>query len=317
MDQVCLFAHFDQDNRIDDYVRYYLRNIKQLGFSIVFISSSQLYDADLEQLRADCHDIILRENAGFDFGSWSAGLAKYRDSINGRLLLANDSVYGPIGNLAKALDRLIRTPADFYGMVESIEATPHLQSWFLLFEPWVIKSKEFVTILNQPFHKMTKAQIIESGELALSRQLVASGFRYEALFRNDRAHLMSQRHIANPMLLFWRELLLMEGVPFLKVELLRDNPIEVEDAETILRVVEMIDPTLFQVIKSHTTRTAHRKTSFQRPFLSRRKYALIRQRYRLQQDGRRFAGVWNSFKLESLSAILNRWRIFRDHFRRP
>lgn len=316
MDQVCLFAHFDKDNRVDDYVRYYLKNIKQLGFSTIFISSSQLCDADLERIRADCHDIILRENAGFDFGSWSTGLAKYRDSINGRLLLANDSVYGPIGNLAKALDRLFRTPADFYGMVESIEATPHLQSWFLLFEPWVIKSKEFVTILNQPFHKMTKEQIIESGELALSRQLVASGFHYEALFRNDRAHLMSQRHTANPMLLFWRELLLMEGVPFLKVELLRDNPIEVEDAETILRVVETVDPTLYQVIKLHTTRAAHRKTSFRRPFLSRRKYVLIRQRYRLQQDGRRVAGVWNSFKLESLSAILNRWRIFRDHFRR-
>jgi lipopolysaccharide biosynthesis protein len=80
-------------------------------------------------LRADCCDVLLRENSGLDFASWSAGFAKHAPMMGARLLLANDSVYGPIGDLRHGLERLTCRPADFYGMVESVEIAPHLQSW--------------------------------------------------------------------------------------------------------------------------------------------------------------------------------------------
>jgi len=316
MRDLCLFAHFDKNDIVDDYVLHYLRHIRQLGFSTILISSAQLTVSGIARAKIDCQDVIVRENAGLDFASWSAGFAKYRHEFTGRLLLVNDSVYGPIGDLANAFDRLGRTPADFYGMVESLEATPHLQSWFLLFEPWVVKTKEFAAILDQPFNKMTKTQIIRNGELALSQRLVAAGFRYEALFRNDRSQLMNQRHFANPMLLFWRELLLVDRVPFLKIELLRDNPLGVEDSDTIMKAATQIDPQFGKLIKQHLTRIAIRKPSLQRPFLARRKYALIRQRYYMQQGHRPIAWAWNSVQLASISAVLNRWCTVRDRFRR-
>jgi lipopolysaccharide biosynthesis protein len=310
--QHCLFAHFDKDNKVADYVLHYLGEIKRLGFSVVFISAARLGEPDLERVRDCCDDIILRENAGLDFGSWAEGFAKHRHAIGGRLLLANDSVYGPIGSLATALDRLTGAPADFYGMVESLEPSPHLQSWFLLFEPRVVGSDEFRMLLSQPFSRMNKRQIIRNGEIALSRRLTAAGLRYEALFRNARSALMNPRYAANPMLLFWRELLVSEGVPFLKVELLRDNPIRVEDAAAILRVVDSIDPSYSSLIKSHLTRTA--RSQGERPLWSRWRHALIRRRYRLQQENRPVSRAVNSAQLELLTASLHAWRFFKDRF---
>jgi len=227
---VCLFAHYDKDDKVDEYVLRYLEKIKELHFSIIFISTARLAETVVERLRADCSDVILRENTGLDFGSWSAGFAKHRSAIQHRLLLANDSVYGPIGPLATALDRMTRKPADFYGLVESLEKSSHLQSWFLLFEPWVVRHATFKAILTQPFAEMTKAQIIENGEVGLSRRLLDAGFRYQALYMINEAGLTARRYAVNPMHPLWRELLFEGGVPFLKVQLLRDNPVGVEDS---------------------------------------------------------------------------------------
>ena len=109
MEDVCLFAHFDKDDRLDDYVLRYLATLKELNFAIILISTSHLAAADIARAQLLCDDIIFRENTGLDFASWSAGFAKHGSSIRGRLLLANDSVYGPIGSLKSSLDRLTRT----------------------------------------------------------------------------------------------------------------------------------------------------------------------------------------------------------------
>jgi lipopolysaccharide biosynthesis protein len=307
MRDVCLFAHFDQDDKVDDYVLRYLKKIKDLKFSIVFISTARLGQSDVERLGAYGCEVILRENTGLDFGSWSAGFAKCGSAIGGRLLLANDSVYGPIGSLAVALDRLTQKRADFYGLVESVEIAPHLQSWFLLFEPWVVKSAEFGEILAQPFSAMTRRQIIQNGEVGLSRRLMGMGFRYEALHRNDRGGL-SRRHDANHMLVFWRELLLVEGIPFLKIELLRDNPIGGENATAILQAAEQIDPLICGLIRSHLARATPRP---QRAALPRCRYAAIRKLYNCRRESRRVAGAFNLIKLEMLTVLVWTWRIVR------
>jgi len=308
MHDVCLFAHYDRDGSVDDYVLRYLGKIKELNFSIVFISTAALSDADIERLRIDCCDVIVRENAGLDFGSWSIGFAKHGAAIGGRLLLANDSVYGPIGSLAAALDRLTRNPADFYGLVESVQIAPHLQSWFLLFEPWVVGHQAFKAILAQPFSAMTKRQIVANGEVGLSRGLIAAGFRYDAVYRNDRLGLTPPRHAMNPMVLFWREVLFDAGVPFLKIELLRDNPLGIEDAATILQSVERIDASFCGLIRSHLARTTNFPRRPRRPLLARYRYATIRKRYRLKRENRRVAAAWNLIKLELLTLPLSAWR---------
>ncbi len=314
MQDVCLFAHYDKDGKVDDYVLRYLRELRQLNFSVIFVSTARLDSTEVARLATDCEDVILRENAGLDFGSWSAGFAKHGTRINGRLLLANDSVYGPIGGLRTAFERLTREPADFYGFVESAEITPHPQSWFLLFEPRVVRHPAFAQALGQPFVAMSKKQIIAQGEVGTSQRLLAAGFRYQALYKNDR-HIPA-RHAANPMLLFWREVLFDCGVPFLKIELLRDNPFGVEGAAVILQSVERIDPASCAVIKAHLARMSgpgsHRRS--QRPLPARLRYALIRKRYGIGDANSLGGAALDAVKLELLTATVVAWRTIRSAF---
>jgi lipopolysaccharide biosynthesis protein len=313
MQDVCLFAHFDQDDKVDDYVLGYLAQLRESNFSIVFISTSRLSAAETARLRDTCCDVILRENAGLDFASWSAGFAKHASAIGGRLLLANDSVYGPIGSLKTALERLTLNHADFYGMVESVEIAPHLQSWFVLLEPWVVRSAAFSAILAQPFAGMTRKQIVLNGEVDLSRRLMQAGFHYQALHRNDRIGLPG-RHDANAMLLFWRELLLEEGIPFLKIELLRDNPIGVEDAATILQSVERIDPAICDLISLHLARTggADKPSHRERSAVAQYRYRLMRRYDQNRREKRHTAAALTRLQLEILAFPVAAWRRLRS-----
>jgi len=320
MQNICFFAHYDQDDRVDEYVLRYLQKIKDLKFDIVFVSTSRLGQTDVHGLHAHCLDVIVRENIGLDFASWSAGIAKHQDAITGRMLLANDSVYGPFGDLTSVVERLTSQPADFYGMVESIEIAPHLQSWFLLFEPWVARNPVLQEIMAQPFSSMTKPQIITNGEVAISRRLSDASFKYKGLYMPTRSGLIASRFAANPMHLLWRELLFDLGVPFLKVDLLRDNPKYAGDATTVLAEVEPLNPTLSALIRSHLARIqrkklAHRPTRRSR-WAVRAQYAMLRQGYLLRQQNKRTAEVWTFLKLAAFTATLRAWSFRRRLIRR-
>ncbi len=309
MKDLCLFAHFDRDDKVDAYVLRYLQAIRELGFSIVFISASELSTAAIEFLNRLCNDVILRANAGLDFGSWSAGLAKHGSNFSGRLLLANDSVYGPIGSLASAFNRLTATPADFYGFIESSEHIRHLQSWFLLFEPWVVQSLDFRKVFSQPFSTMTKERIIQCGELQLTEQLVKAGFSYNALYLTNRAGMSWKFFPVNVNQIFWRELLLYEKIPFLKVALVRDDPIKLQEYGGILSVVRAIDPSWCDVIEDHLGRSALRSPtkcmSSLRRWANRLRVTLLREGYRLSRTRSRRGEILNFMKLLAVMGLFS------------
>lgn len=307
---VCLFAHFDPADIVDEWVFYYLARLRELSFSIVFISTSPIRDADLARLRTHCCDVIVRKNRGLDFASWAAGFQKYEKFISGRLLLANSSVYGPVHDLGTALSKLTSKPADFYGFVESIDVSPHLQSWFLLFEPHVARGAVLKEILSQPFAQMPKDQIILEGEVALSTRLTAAGLRYRALYRASRAGWAERAFGSNPMHLFWREMIMIEGIPFLKVALLRDNPLGLKDCADAEEVVGTRDPALWKLIVSHQARIA-RPDPLPSPNLWRRimwsprllYHRLMRKGYRLHRSGRQASEAYNFMLLAALHMV--------------
>ena len=116
---LCLFAHFDAFNRVEPYVLRYVEAIHSCDFEVVFISTAMIPDTDCAALLRFCREVIRRPNTGLDFASWATGYAKYGHNFEGELLLANDSVYGPIGKLDDALSRLRALPGDVRGMVEA------------------------------------------------------------------------------------------------------------------------------------------------------------------------------------------------------
>jgi hypothetical protein len=252
--RVCFFAHYDSDGRVEDYVLHYLNKLRDLDFQIVFTTTAAISTESKDALLEICYDVIVRENKGLDFGSWAEAFARYGHELSGDLLLANDSVYGPIGDLREPLQRLLSRDADFYGFVESFDTARHLQSWFILFKPHVYRSRTFRSLMTLPFASLSKREIIEGAEIGLSNTLIDAGFRYSATYEPSTSGLLSRSQPFNPSHYLWRELVIGCKIPFIKVELLRDNPVSVSNINEWDAVVAGLDPELVPMMHSHLVR---------------------------------------------------------------
>ena len=230
--RLCFFAHYQPQGIVTDCVLHYLREIRRAGFEIVVATAAPLDEVSAARLRSACTDLIRRENSGYDFGGWAACFAKWSPISADLLLLCNDSVYGPFGDLNGAIDRLCEEKADAYSMVGLIEQAPHLQSWFLLLRPSAYGLPAAAALLKQaPPPSLSKSELIRSREIGLSRVLRNAGLQLRALYDPTRHGLVSRFFRFNPSHILWRELVEGAGIPFIKVELLRDNPQYVENVQ--------------------------------------------------------------------------------------
>ncbi|MBB3882326.1 rhamnan synthesis F family protein [Acetobacter oeni] len=225
-DQICLFAAYTRDGTLPPYTLYYLSELTSCGFTThVALSGAAQVSKETEQ---SCHDrgIILwpRPNTGHDFGAWQHLLLHNCAAGASRVLLANDSVFGPLSPLAPIFRRMQSSAADVWGMVETRAITPHLQSWFVCFERHSFDAEPVQRALRQNFVNMTKEELIWHGELGLSVACRAAGLGTDALW-SDRNGLSGTLFPAiNPMHARWRQMARGRSVPFIKTELLRDNP---------------------------------------------------------------------------------------------
>lgn len=255
MNHACFFAHYDSHDVVDATVLRQLKAIGEAGFEIVFVSTSALGEAERAKLAPLCREVVLRENRGLDFGSWALAFARYGASVGGELLLANNSVYGPFGDLGRLVERLRALPSPIRGLVESRQIAPHLQSWFVLFSPAAHRSAAFAALFGQDFAEMTKQEIIERGEIALSRRMAEAGFATSALFSDSHPGIGKGFLSYNPTHQGWRSLIEIWDIPFIKVELLRDNPVSVADLGAWRQVVGSRGADWPGLIEAHLRRT--------------------------------------------------------------
>lgn len=257
--RVAVFNHFDQNGVLHDFVLHYVRQLNEAGFTVVFVSNSpRLPRATIDPLLPLCALILRRANVGYDFGALKDGIAEIpsleRIDV---LLVANDSVYGPFCPLKDIVARM-DARADVWGITDSWEHRFHLQSFFLLFNRAALQSPAFARFWSGVRYVQSKGWIIKNYELGLTRALVAAGLRCRALFPYEAAIAALQEAVEDGALqtyacqvpkerkylraicenagrgeplngthYFWDFLIERMGCPFLKRELLRDNPMGV------------------------------------------------------------------------------------------
>lgn len=224
-DNICLFAAFVPDGVIPPHTIYYLSELKLSGFTIcaAFAGIEKLSTESVSFLQSENITYHLRPNTGHDFGSWQFLIRNGCATDATRVLLANDSVFGPFRSLTPVFRHMEQGPADVWGMVASRAVTPHIQSWFVCFERNSFSSAPVRRVFGQNFTDMTRDELIWHGELGLAIACHAAGLRMEALY-SDLHRRGGRLTATNPMHSHWRHLLDTGTVPFIKTELLRDNP---------------------------------------------------------------------------------------------
>ena len=224
--RVCLFAQYHPRQRLRPPLMQYLTALQGAGYHTFVACSGEAPppEADRMALEATGATLFHRPNAGLDFGAWQhliqAGCADGAD----RVLLANDSVFGPLHPLGPVIDRMEAGGSDVWGLIESRQRNWHLQSWFLQFTGDAFRHERVQRLFAQPFARMDKDAVIERGELALGDVLRETGIRCDALVRHRDGTRSARHHTLNMMHLDWAHNLVALGLPFIKVELLRLNP---------------------------------------------------------------------------------------------
>lgn len=97
MKRTAVFAHYDKNNLIQDYVVYYLSELKKYAEKIIFVSDSDVLPEELKKIEGIVEQSIIGRHGEYDFGSYKRGFlyAKENNLLTAceELILANDSCY--------------------------------------------------------------------------------------------------------------------------------------------------------------------------------------------------------------------------------
>lgn len=219
--KICFFSHYDPHGEVAPYVLYYLKALKEQKIDIHFITTSPCFsNFAAQQVLLYCQKVIHRKNQGLDFGSWKIGLysfpmEKLQTSHYEYLLIANDSVYGPLFSLENVFNHFQDQQVDFWGITQNKEKKPHLQSYFLAFSKKAFQSDAFYCFWKNLLFLRGKGQIISTYELGLSELAKKQGWKKAAYISMDVNE--------NPTVFYWDTLIKEYGCPFLKTEVPRLN----------------------------------------------------------------------------------------------
>lgn len=251
-----VFVHHDRDGLVHDYVHFAVGELAANGYAVTFVSNApQLDEAGVARLLPAVREVVHRRGVGYDFGAWRDGIERLPGFARlERLILANDSVYGPVFPLGEALARAEAMDVDVFGITDSREIAHHLQSYFLMFFPRALAAPAFRAFWQDFPMVNAKSWIVRNGEVRLSVELARAGLRLGALCPYDEVSRAAQavpesageetcRFLArrrrrveagrplNPMHHFWEELIVDRRCPFLKRDLIRSNPAGVPGLE--------------------------------------------------------------------------------------
>ena len=179
---ICLFAHYDPQGIIDDYVVFYLRSLRPLFKKIIFVSTAKLLDYQSSKLDGLVDLFLLRENLGYDFSSWKMGLSKIDLDEYDELLICNDSCYGPFFDLKPIFNEMNNRPIDFWGITHSNQIDFHIQSYFMVFKKNILRDNRFKQFWLNIENQKTKMHYVFEYEVGLSKQLIAWGYKCDSVF---------------------------------------------------------------------------------------------------------------------------------------
>jgi lipopolysaccharide biosynthesis protein len=289
--RIAVFVHYDDKGLVHPYVLFYLEQLREAGYSILFVTNSpRLLPAAVEVLRTHCGLILRRRNRGYDFGAYKDALREIPDlAALDSLILANDSVYGPFHALSPLLQQADPNQADIWGITDSFQHYYHLQSYFLLMYRPALAATEFHRFWKDVCYAQSKELVVHHHEIGFSRRMLAAGLQLEALYpyrtvafdliedlqrrssdNPDWAAGLLQRDYlewlygtlmdgipVNPSHFFWEPLLRRHGYPFLKRDLLTRNPCSVpltQYWESAVRQVSGYDTRLISRHLQHVLR---------------------------------------------------------------
>jgi CDP-glycerol glycerophosphotransferase (TagB/SpsB family) len=263
--RLCLFAGYDPDGLVDDYVIDYVTELSRHA-DVYYLADSTMAPQELAKLESVTKGAWSIRHGLYDFGSWSM---LTRDLVGwdtvasyDEVLFVNDSAY-LLRPLDEVFARMVETPCDWWGLhptkrpyardtgcttplplsevtrrwARTNDISPvdhlHLSSYFLVFRRPVVVDPGFRRRIDSIDRQPTKPRVILKYEIGLSRYLLTHGFSVGAVIDDLYPYLPVYTSD------YWE--LLKRGFPLLKRNLLSDNPRRMPDlADWKERIADLV-----------------------------------------------------------------------------
>jgi len=242
-----VLVHFDVDGLVDPHVLVAIDTYVAAGADVCVVTVG-LDDAALAPLRARATHVVRKSSNDElrDFGAWHLALELLgRETLAGysQVVLANDSTYFPVLDPQPFLTALRGTDADLFAATDSLSGGRyHLQSFLLALRPAALRllGPEIARRIQEQAGA-TKLSLIQRFEVGLTGFALEQGLSTEVFCSvGDIAKVAPSMSPPDPRPIsklavtvtnqthhFWRHAL-GSGLPMIKVELLRDNPLDVD-----------------------------------------------------------------------------------------
>lgn len=282
MKRLCVFAHWDKDNIIDDYVIYYLKALKEVCETIIFVSDCNLDSNETNKLDNIANFVLAQKHGEYDFGSYKRGFlfAIEKGLQFEELLLVNDSCYGPFYPLKPIFEKMGNKKCDFWGMTQNsygIKRTskgvvfcykPHIQTYFVLLrQPTFTTFKDFIKKIKP---ENTKEDIVINYEMELSSLLHNTGFKSSVYFNKFK-------HVENCTLTKWDILIKKYNYPFLKTSIAKFGLPLWGEQKNLFEIIPQCYPCIF--IENQLKRLNHTYSNDYNKLPVREKFLLFIKRY--------------------------------------
>ena len=152
MKRICLFAGYDKNNIIHDYVVYYLKELSTVS-DIYYMADNEISETEKSKIMPYVKGAYGFNHKKYDFGSWHE-LIKIigweKISEYDELILANDSVFGPLYSIRNIIDDIENDNEwDICGITGGLLTTENNKE-FVNEDTWAITS-HFIVLRKKVF----------------------------------------------------------------------------------------------------------------------------------------------------------------------
>lgn len=199
-----IYVIFEAEENLQRYKILFLEKLAALVDETLIVVNGGLKSEDLSTLE-QYGQVLVRDNTGYDAAAFREGIltiGKEKLQTSSQLLLVNDTNIGPMRDLNEVFQKMEDRNLDFWGIsfgeVQE-DATnfnqygyipEHLQSYFLVIEPLLLRSEEFFDYWNNLTDTDSRDKAIGKHETTFTKYFADLGYRYDALVSENKDSAM-------------------------------------------------------------------------------------------------------------------------------
>jgi len=280
--RLAVIAHFDPRGGVAPHTRRHVEALASSVQEVVVVTTSDLTESSRRWFSSRVR-LIERTNRGYDFFSYKTGLDASDLSGFDEVVICNDSFVGPLVSYDDIFGAMAERPVDFWGLTVNRRWRPHIQTFFVAFRSWLVRSPTFREFWADLEPLSDRSKVINRYEIGMTERLSSAGFAYDSYFQESEA----DRALGRRRVLWWwahrqrlprsrRELddylqqaragcnpsagmadRALDGgrLPYVKIDTLRYDPYGL-NADKLLRLCEQKYPSAFEDVRGFLARTA-------------------------------------------------------------